>query len=181
MIPFDILTELVGIATEPWGLHSWYHVAPPTPQSIERIQQELGITLPEDYVRIAAGCASYGGWLAGIGDDYDHGCHILRLNAEFHAHGDEPPLPQYFVLLNHGHDGDCDCWDMRETTAGGEHPIVYILFGVASPEPSGKRFETFRAYIEYFALQGAVRAPDASRRRQAERWIEALGRRTPET
>jgi hypothetical protein len=173
MIPFDILTELVGIATETWGLHSWYRVAPPTAQSIQRIQRELGITIPDDYLRIAAACSSYGGWLAGIGDDYDHGCHILRLNSAFHSHSDSPALPPHFVLLNHGHDGDCDCWDTREVTSSGEHPIVYV--GLDGMRPCCvERFESFGAYIENFALQGAPKNPKTGRRRRAKRLIQQL-------
>ena len=155
MIPFDILTELFAAATEPWGYHPWYHVAPPTPQSVERIQRELGMIIPADYLSIAAACPSYGGWLAGIGDDYDHGCNIIRLNAAFHSADNPPALPPHFVLLNHGHDDDCDCWDTRATAAFGEHPIVYIILGSDAPEAGCKRFESFRPYLEWYAVSGA--------------------------
>jgi hypothetical protein len=49
MIPFEIRAELLAIATEPWGLHPWYHVKPPTKESVERIQRELGFAIPGDY------------------------------------------------------------------------------------------------------------------------------------
>ncbi len=174
MIPFDTLTELFGIATEPWGSSSLFHVAPPTPRSVQRIQRELGVIIPNDFVRIATACPTYGVWLAGIGEDYDHGIHILRLNAVFHAKGDSPVLARHFVLLDHGHDGDCDCWDTREKTSSGEHPIVYVgLDGVRPCRDA--RFENFRSYIENFVITNATHNPKPSLRRKAKRIIQALG------
>ena len=165
MIPFDTLVELFSIATER-GLH---HVAPPTPQSIAKIQRELGITIPDDYVRIATACPSYAGLLGGIGEDYEHDIHILRLNAAVHAEG----LAAHFVLLDHGHDGDCDCWDLRETTSSGEHPIVYVgLDGVRPCRDA--RFESFRAYLENFVVMNAASNPKPALRRKARRMIQEL-------
>jgi hypothetical protein len=172
MIPFEILRELFDTATEPW--RGSYHVEPPTPQSIQRIQQELSITIPDDYIHIATNCPSYGVWLAGIGEDYDHAFHILRLNGVFHDYNDLPALPQQFVLLNHGHDGDCDCWDTREITASGEHSIVYVDVGSVSPEPSGKKFEDFRSYIENFSLHSATDNPNRKLRHRAKQLIEQV-------
>lgn len=181
MIPLEALTELVTIATEPWGFHAWYHVAPPTPQCIRRIQRELGVTIPEDYIHIAAKCPSYGGWLAGIGDDYEHRCHILNLNRAFRTQDNEPPLPPHLILLNHGHDDDCDCWDTRHVSPSGEHPIIYIDLGSAKPEPSGQLFESFRAYMEHFALYHARATPEQSSRRRAEELMTKHGIRIPNT
>ena len=147
MIPIETLIELVGIATEPWGSHGQFHAVQPTPQSIERIRRELNITIPEDYVRIAS---------------------------SFHASDDQPALAQHFVLLNHGHDGDCDCWDRRMFTASGERPIVYIDLESAT-EPSGRRFETFRAYIENFVRYATPRSAADSRRRRAKLLLEECG------
>jgi hypothetical protein len=175
MIPIDTLIELVGIATEPWGSHGQFQAVQPSAQSIERIQRELGITIPADYLRIASSCPSYVGWLASIGEDYDHHCHILSLNAAFHSPDAPPALAQHFVLLNHGHDGDCDCWDIRGPTVSGERPIVYVDLESDAPEPSGRRFETFRAYIEDFVRYSAPRAATASRRRRAKRLLEESG------
>jgi hypothetical protein len=173
MVPFETLVELVGIATEPWD--DWYRVAPPTPESVDRINRELDITLPCDYVRLAAACPTYGSWLAGIGEDFDHGCHILQLNAAFHAEDEPPALPRHFLLLNHGHDGDCDCWDTREKANADEHPIVYICLESDSQQSIGPRFESFRSYIEDFALRHASHSPNKARRRRAKRLIKQLG------
>jgi hypothetical protein len=169
MMPFDTLLELFRIATE----RGFQQVAPPTPRSVERIQRELGMTIPGDYVRIATACPNYGELLAGIGEDYDHGIHILRLNAEFHAEGDSPALPRHLVLLDHGHDGDCDCWDTRERTLSGEHPVVYV--GLDGVRPSRVvRFDSFRDYVENFVIMSAPRNPNPALRRRAKRMIQEL-------
>jgi hypothetical protein len=172
VIPFEALVELFTIAIEPWGLHAWYHVKPPTAHSIARIEEELGLTIPPDLIKIASRCPAYGGWLAGIGDDYDHTCHILSLNRAFHEGDELPPLPAHFVLLNHGHDGDCDCWDVRTTGANGEHPIVYIALESGRVEPAGKVFATFREYLEQFARDHAPRAHDPTKRRRATKLVQ---------
>jgi len=175
MIPIDTLIELVGIATEPWGVHGQARPVQPTAQSVERIRRELGVAIPNDYIRIATACTSYVGWLASIGEDYDHHCHILRLNETFHSPEEPPALPQHFVLLNHGHDGDCDCWDVRASTVSGEHPIVYVDMESDTPDASGLRFESFRAYIEHFVRYQAPRAASSSRRRRAQTLLEECG------
>lgn len=165
MMPFDTLVELFRIATE----HGFDRATPPTLPSVERIQRELGIVIPADYIRLAGVCPSYGSLLAGIGGDFDGDIHILRLNALFRAEG----LPKHFVLLDHGHDGDCDCWDLRETTSSGEHPIVYV--GLDGTRPCREtRFESFRAYIENFVVMNAGRNPKPASRRRAKRIIQEL-------
>jgi len=172
MIPFETLTELFSIATEPWGYSSWYRAATPTRPSIERIQHELGITIPEDFVRLAKACPSYGGWLASIGRDYKRPVHILNLNKSFHAAEDGCALPRHLILLNHGHDGHCDCWDAKQVTASGELRVVYI--GLDSPRPKSvqSRFNSFRDYIEHFVLHYAPRTPNLAQRRRAKRLIQ---------
>ena len=171
-MPFETLTELFSIATEPWGSSSWYRAAAPTRPSIDRIQRELGITIPEDFVRLAKACPSYGGWLASIGRDYKRPVHILSLNESFHTAEDGGSLPRHFVLLNHGHDGDCDCWDTRAVTASGELRIVYVSLDSPESESAQSRFESFRDYIEHFVLHHAPRTPNVEQRRRAKRLIE---------
>jgi len=167
-MPFEIVTELFTIATEPWGNSSWYHAGPPTRPSLERIKGELGVSIPEDFVRLAKACPSYGGWLAGIGRDYKRFVHILNLNKAFHTVDDGPSLPRHLVLLNHGHDGDCDCWDTRQVTKSGEPCIVYVNLESPKPVPSQSRFDSFRDYIEHFVLRHAPRAPHIEQRRRVE-------------
>jgi len=180
MISFDRLTELFEIATAPWSQRPWANAAPPTPGSIDRIQRQLGIRIPEDFVRLAMVCPSYGSWLASIGEDFDNGLHITRLNQLFHdgarLHDGEKglALPPHFIMLNHGHDLDCDCWDTMSLTASGEHPILYICLGTGT-EPCGARFESFRAYAEDFVLDHAPCVRDKAQRRKAKRLIQEHG------
>src|SRR4051812_9406500 len=80
------------------------------------IGANAGIALPPLFIEVAAACPAYGGWFNSIGDDYENNYHILSMNAALHAGG----LPPRYVLLNHGHDGDCDAWDLEASTIGGE-------------------------------------------------------------
>ncbi len=178
MIPFETLAELFEIAIAPYNRAA----APPTPQSLARIQQHLGIRIPDDYVRFATMCPSYGSWLASIGDDFDNGLHILNLNAVFH---DCTPvdgegyvaLPKHLIILNHGHDGDCDCWDTRTQTASGEHPIIYACIDATAVELGNRTFPSFHAYAEYFILYQVASIQDQTQRQKADRLIESFGLR----
>ncbi len=175
MIPFEIVSELFRISNKAWD----WRVCPPTANSIDRIEHELGLKLPGDYVRIARECPCYGTWLAGIGEDFDNGLHILQLNRLFKSQtedGDDAylPLPSRYVLFNHGHDGDCDCWDTQETVETGEHPIVYIDLDADELIPGPVRYRGFREYIEQYALHQAPRVSDRSDRRRAKRIITEL-------
>jgi UDP:flavonoid glycosyltransferase YjiC (YdhE family) len=166
MMSIDTLISIFTLATEPWS--TFHSGEPPTSNSIRKIQQELGIHIPEDYERIAASCPSYGVWLAGLGEDYEHPFHILKLNQIFHLTSDDSPaLPQNLIMINLGFDEDFDCWNTKETTIHGEHPIIYISLG---SEPNGRRFESFREYIEDFALSTALSNPKT--RPRAKKLIE---------
>jgi hypothetical protein len=82
-------------------------------------------------------------------------------------------LPPHFIMLNHGHDLDCSCWDLRSLTGAGEHPIVYICLA-DDTEPRGASFVSFRAYVEDFVLYQASLVPDKVKRRKAKRLIQEL-------
>lgn len=149
------IIELFQIATHNmnWG------ASPPTEKSIARIYDRLGVRIPDTYQQIASSCPNYGAYLNGIGEDYGHDVHILMLNQVFHnLDKDSPPLPAHFVLISHGHDGDCDCWDVRETTSSGEHPIVHVSLEEATEDTpaiareTDIRFENFEAYFEHITL-----------------------------
>lgn len=177
MIPFDALLELFTIATE----SSDHGLASPTPRSVEHIQSELGIRLPQDYLRLARECPSYGSWLAGIGEEYDHRGHILTINQihhfpEQHCPGELlAPLPKHFIVLNQGYDGYCACWDLREATETGEHRVVYVQVSEYEVRETTRRYESFRAYIEDFAVFAARGSGNRSKRRRAKRLIAELG------
>ncbi len=148
-MPLPILLELCEYAC---ARRSGFGLQPATSASVERISDELGIRLPVELVDVSRECPSYGSWFAGLGEDYSHPMHILRLNEEFHGPLESDgwhPLPEHLVLLNHGHDGDCDCWDTSELCASGEHPIVYLCLDADELKPE-RRFETFRDYLQDF-------------------------------
>lgn len=106
--------------------NEWYPSEPPTSESLKRIEQELGLTIPPSYADLARVAPNYGVWFGSIGPDFDSLNHILKLNAAFHQ-GDEEyaAFPSQFILINHGHDGDCDCWKLDEKI-GYEHPIYHV-------------------------------------------------------
>jgi hypothetical protein len=180
MIPFEALTELFEIATAPYSRVPWGCAAPPTTQSLDRIREDLCIRIPDDFVRLAAACPSYGSWLASIGDDFDIGSHIIKLNTLFHESVSPEEegyavLPKHLIMFNHGHDGDCDCWDTRVTTACGEHPIVYVCIDAKTAEVGDRQVQNFRAYAENFALYQAPKVHVQPLRRRAEQLIQELG------
>jgi hypothetical protein len=154
MASFNSIAELFRIAAHDrrWG------AAPPSDKSITSIEQSLGLRIPSAYRRIAIACQNYGAYLNGIGEDFDHEIHILRVNRVFHdtsrEPGDMPALPVHFVMITHGDDGECFCWDVRQQTATGEHPIVHIgLESAWDGTPARVRidkrqFLSFHAFLE---------------------------------
>ena len=168
MIPDDVLVELVGYACEPWGSSAGFRAAAATDASVERIARELGVRVPPLFARVAGECRVYGAWFASIGDDYDNPLHIIELNRALRTMG----LPSHLVMLNHGHDGDCDCWDTTRTNEG-EHPIVYVRLEESGDARVGDLLATsFRAYLETYCRQHAPQTPVRALRRRAKRILE---------
>jgi peptidoglycan/LPS O-acetylase OafA/YrhL len=69
-------------------------------------------------------------------------------------------LDPRYVLLNHGHDGDCDAWDtLAERSANGEMPIVYFHYDSDRRQLGGLRpsARTFAEYIDAFVRAHAPR------------------------
>ena len=151
MIPLPILIELAELCFAPWGYSSWYPSAPATPQSVVRIEAELKIVLPQSFIALSQKCAPYGGWFSSIGEDFQSPNHILLANESFHKDDEGyKPLPTHLVMLNHGHDGDCDCWNTsRAPNADGEYPIVYFSATVGEIHNPNYDFPSFAAYLEY--------------------------------
>jgi len=118
----------------------------PTATSVSRINSTLGLTLPKDFVEFAQQCRSYGILFASIGDDFENSDHILRIKQHFHD--DDYALPPWFVIFNYGHDEACDGFDTRERNAEGQHPILYWDASQGASYVPGKRFSTFREYLE---------------------------------
>jgi len=165
----DVLFELLPAAFGPWGNSSWYPSRPPTEASIGRIERELGVRLPALLVDVARACPSYGGWFGSIGDDFDSHNHILSINRTFREEG----LPPRYVVLNHGHDGDCDAWDTQTPPIEGELPIVYFRYDTDRRELRGLRpsATSFATYLNAFVRQHAPRCTDKSLRRRAKQFL----------
>jgi hypothetical protein len=174
LLPKSVLFELLPAWFEPWGSSGWYRSQPPTPESIRRIETALDIQLPPLLIEIAGACASYGGWFGSVGDDVSSGNHILSINNNFKEQG----LPPRYVLLNHGHDGDCDAWDTSAPpTPLGERPIVYFHFDGERRVIGDFRVcaSSFAEYLDAFVRERAPRCPVTALRRRAKRLLAMQG------
>ena len=142
------------------GYSSWYPSAAATAKSVARIEAELKIALPQDFIELSQKCAPYGGWFSSIGEDFESPNHILRANESFREEDDDyQPLPLHLVMLNHGHDGDCDCWDTsREPNADGGFPIIYFDATTGEVRNSNYDFPSFASYLEYLCRAHSRRA-----------------------
>ncbi len=171
LLPMDVLLELLPAAFEPWGSMESFSALPPTRGSVQRIESELGLAIPKLLIEIAQACGTYGGWFGSLGEDVASQSHIITINRTFRAHG----VPPRYVLLNHGHDGDCDAWDTFATRPpGNELPIVYFRFSSESKEIRCLRTvaSTFAQYIDGFVRSTAPRCPVKALRRGAKRILK---------
>ena len=126
------------------------------------------------FVEIARASPRYGGWFGSIGEDFESPNHLLSINRCFREEG----LPARYVLLNHGHDGDCDAWDTAAGPVDGELPIVYFVYDRDWRELGGIRASarTFAEYIDSFVRAHAPRCPEKGLRRRAKRSLADYAR-----
>src|SRR5215471_4452567 len=96
----------------------------PTASSLQRIQDRLGFLVPADFVEFTRMCPTYSGWFVSIGEDFENARHIIKLNAMFHS-PDYALIPPELMLINHGHDGDLDCYDLSRTDETSRISICY--------------------------------------------------------
>jgi hypothetical protein len=127
-LAFDELVRGFDRVMQPWRALA---CAAPTPASLARIERELGIELPGSLVELARRSACFGAWFASLGDDEGD---IVRLNRIWHREVEpHERMPAHLILINHGHDDDCDCFDLsRPRTAAGEYAIRYWSWGHAT-------------------------------------------------
>lgn len=176
-LPRKVLLDLLPATFEPWGSLSMFPSRPPTAGSVERIESALRFKLPPLLIEVATACPAYGGWFNSIGDDYENNYHILSMNAALHAGG----LPLRYVLLNHGHDGDCDAWDLEAPPIGGEPPIVYFHYDDEDEKEDRaiRRLKvstlSFADYIDRRVRWSAPRCPVEALRLHAERVLGEYG------
>jgi hypothetical protein len=122
------LAEMFNYGAQMYG--GLYHAKQPTRESVAKIESSIGITLPAIFIEFAGLCPRYGVWFASIGEDYDGHIHILKLNQTYHG-STADSLPAHLIVFNHGHDGDCDCFDISEKLAGqNDYPLVEGLHGM---------------------------------------------------
>lgn len=170
-LPKAVLLDLLPATFEPWGSSGWYSSRPPTPESVDRIESSLGIAIPRLFVEVASFCPSYGGWFNSLGDDYQSHFHLLSNNAALREAG----LAARYVLLNHGHDGDCDAWDREGQRQEGELPIMYFNYNEDDRILRGMKLSAtcFADYIENLVRVKAPRCPVKSLRRHAKKVLTA--------
>ncbi len=164
---WEQLVEAFAVINEPYA--KAYVAAPPTAGSIERINRTFNISLPGSLVRFGEDCPSYGAWFASIGADYDSYLHILELNKAFRVEGDFgndgkllPPLPMDLVLINHGHDGDCDCLEIG-TFSEQTKEFRIRHWNQISGSFSNLIWPTFREYLEWHVGNWRTRATNKIR------------------
>jgi hypothetical protein len=172
-LPTDVLLGLLPATFEPWGSSPMYKARPPTRDSVQRIEAQLGITIPPLFIDVAAACSSYGGWFNSIGDDFASHMHVTTLNRSFWDLG----LARRYVLLIHGHDGDCDAWDTEAPLALGERPIVYFNYDTDRKLFRGLRPSAFffADYIDKLVRAKAPKCPVQALRRHAKQVLAEFG------
>ena len=115
----------------------------PSDSSLEKIQRELGFSVPSDFVEFARRCAVYAGWFTSIGEDFDNPLHILSINRRYRT-AEYGGLPKDLVVINHGYDGDLTCYDLSNVDAEGRISICYC-----SVSESDAVFEDERQHLGY--------------------------------
>ncbi len=172
-LPKHILFEVLDALTrpEPMGL------TPPTPRSVQVIEAELGIRVPDLFVEIAARWSSFVGYFASLDENFEDHTHILQRNRRYRDWG----LPARYVVLNHGYDGYFDAWDLAgERAPGGELPIVWFSFEFDEPSGGG-RFESppllmassAEEYFDRFVRAQIRSHPKRNLRKRLKRLLQA--------
>jgi hypothetical protein len=176
-LPKAVLLDLLPATFEPWGSSGLFPSRPPTSESVGQIECSLRIEIPRLFIEVALSCPSYGGWFNSIGDDYKSHAHILSINAAFREAG----LAARYILLNHGHDGDCDAWDTEGQPKEGELPIVYFNYDEDRRVLRGIRLSAtcFADYIDNLVRAKAPGCPVKGLRRRAKQILAAHGGSAP--
>lgn len=123
---------------------------PPTNVSVAQINSTFSIELPGSMISFAEQCPTYGSLLASLGEDVDHSMHILSLNWSAHRGDGDCILPEWLLMINHGHDGHCFGIDKRafdETSR--EYTIRYWDIDKGLGFHTDLEFPDFPSYLEY--------------------------------
>lgn len=146
------------------AFHSGYvcQVEKPTKNSMRRINEHFGIQFPASLIEFANRSNSFGTWFAGLGEDYENPWHIIKINSLFRKmrrrkHRDKwrRAKPGELIIINHGHDRDCDCIDASDwNEEAKEYRLVYWYPGLEVIE---YRYDSFLDYINEYVLNEAAR------------------------
>jgi hypothetical protein len=139
-------------------------ISRPTDRSIEKIQSELGFSIPQDFVEFARRSAVYASWFTSIGEDFDHDCHILSVNRQYRT-PEFGNLPKDLVVINHGYDGDLSCYDLSNIDAEGRISICYC----SVPECSNPVFEDKRQHLGFTICDYLIPSLDFWEKHQGKR------------
>lgn len=148
LYPLDKMSGLFDVVST-----SCFHViAPPTRASIRKINEHFGVPLPPSMVDFVQSVQCYGSLFAGLGEDYNNQMHIIKINSQYRKmrrrkHGDKwrRALPREFIVINHGHDDDCNCIDTGDwNAASGEYRLTYWCPGL---EQFDHKDDSFLHYI----------------------------------
>jgi hypothetical protein len=110
-----------------------------------------------------------------IGPDVEDRGQILVMNRVFREEG----LPRRFVMINHGHDGICVCWDTWARPVEGELPLVLVHLEPTRDWGLGQRYANFRACLEEVVREFAVRSSSKAMRRRAKEILAPYSRTRP--
>ncbi len=116
----------------------------PTEFSIRKINEHFGIQLPGLLIELARGSKSFSSWFSSIGPDYDSYSHIIRINSYYRRRRRTRRIPQNLVVINMGHDSDCDCLDLDTFDAQtGNYELKYWC-----PDGDGElQWASFENYV----------------------------------
>ncbi|MBU6954512.1 SMI1/KNR4 family protein [Hahella sp. NBU794] len=136
------------------------HQEKPTLDSINRVNEHFGFSLPQGLIDFAMLSAKFGSFFASLGEDYYNHYHIIRVNRIFRrlrrrAHGDKwrAAKPKPYIVINHGHDRCCDCIDTSDwNEAIQEYRIVFWYPGAKEVE---YRYDSFLHYINHHVMAHA--------------------------
>jgi hypothetical protein len=161
MIAFEKLVALFDLRQT-----TVFPAQPPTDSSIATINTHFGVTLPPMLVRFARVSQKFGCYFASLGEDYENDSHILRINKQFgrvrrRRQGRwQQVKPEYLLVINHGHDNDCDCLDLRSwNPQTGDYALRYWTPSTQHVDAESEGWPTFHAYLEWLAV------PDISKLR----------------
>jgi len=111
MMQMDELIQFYTLAIEEGGYAVAQRVL--SEEEVGAVEEALRFHFPPSFRRFLLTCP------------YHDGRSLVRNNEVFHERDEDGFLPQFLILINSGHDGDCICFDSRSRGEDGEVPVVY--------------------------------------------------------